>query len=595
MIDITKSNLYQRIINPKNIYLSIYKLDSYVFNPELLSDEDYVDFLKLSDKFDKNFIEERIEKIQDIIKDIFINDRFFEIAVYLNPKKYESYSERFDNNGMVYRPLHTSDLNSLIAMVSMLNVLIYENHGDNLILSEIAYSLPNNFYGNIPSEKAEQLFIPWLDQYRKYSQDIASFSKKCKETLEYKFEVTLDLKNFFPSINPLFIYEEILKSYSYLYKEEDSKVFEILIFKLLFFIVKDVNKIKQNYYINYESLPNNFNFSQGIPQGLPQSYLFGNIFMTKVARIFNNHFRGKSFFYVDDSVIFTNSLEDISEFNGKLEQLNKDLSQYNKYIIDNNKDGITVINNHLEQLNILTYDLKVHLSGKSNINCIKNSKSNQYYLSDIMREASKGGSNLFKNLSEEEDDILLSQFLNIRDSILKELEAIRETDKDISQEYDNQREHYVKMLIRLKKFYDYRIMKLQNKNKVEVDDNDFDFLSIFNIQENDDVSIDKLNRFMECYQDEIVLLKIINLFETDMSKRDEDIQHYINIILNFDILILGKNSVQFAYLTKFISHLRKKSEVYYDKNKFTYKSIVEEINIKYRYFLLQQKKKRYSS
>lgn len=39
------------LISNENIYLSIYCLDSYVFNPELLDDEDKLKLNKLKDKF----------------------------------------------------------------------------------------------------------------------------------------------------------------------------------------------------------------------------------------------------------------------------------------------------------------------------------------------------------------------------------------------------------------------------------------------------------------------------------------------------------------------------------------------------------------
>ena len=49
------TKLYKRLMSDKNIYLSIYSLESYIFNKELLKDEDKVLMNKLRDKFNESF------------------------------------------------------------------------------------------------------------------------------------------------------------------------------------------------------------------------------------------------------------------------------------------------------------------------------------------------------------------------------------------------------------------------------------------------------------------------------------------------------------------------------------------------------------
>lgn len=57
-------------------------------------------------------------------------------------------------------------------------------------------------------------------------------------------------------------------------------------------------------------------YVRGIPQGLPQSYFLGNIYMLIIYEILKKDFPGVAYFYVDDSVIFTNEIsEEARPFN----------------------------------------------------------------------------------------------------------------------------------------------------------------------------------------------------------------------------------------------------------------------------------------
>ena len=81
----------------------------------------------------------------------------------------------------------------------------------------------------------------------------------------------------------------------------------------------NVDKIEQNEKECWAFKEKSDKFVRGIPQGLPQSYFLGNIYMISIAEIFRKKFTGVSYFYVDDSVIFTN---DVREDNFK-EQLKR--------------------------------------------------------------------------------------------------------------------------------------------------------------------------------------------------------------------------------------------------------------------------------
>ena len=134
--------LYNYLISDKNIYLAIYSLKSYV-NFNMLSEEDVNLYKELLDPFNEDVIFRVIDNVRDIIKKIMEEkNAFFHVQVYFKPKSYE-------NSKKIFRPIHTTDIKQLIAMVSMLQVLIYEipNEQNNyeLILTNYSRLIPSNF------------------------------------------------------------------------------------------------------------------------------------------------------------------------------------------------------------------------------------------------------------------------------------------------------------------------------------------------------------------------------------------------------------------------------------------------------------------
>ncbi len=79
--------------------------------------------------------------------------------------------------------------------------------------------------------------------------------------------------------------------------------------KLLYMELKNDNIDK--YYEFKENTNYNLKikYTQGIPQGLPQAYLFGNICMLDVSKIYEKCFDGLAYYYVDDSIIYTNQFK----------------------------------------------------------------------------------------------------------------------------------------------------------------------------------------------------------------------------------------------------------------------------------------------
>lgn len=94
-------------------------------------------------------------------------DKYIEAKVYFKPKKLS------ENGKLEFRPLHSTDLITQIAIVSMLHLFVYEipeeEEGDpKLRLSNLSRLIPSDFYGNRVSVKPEYLFKPWKQQYQKY-------------------------------------------------------------------------------------------------------------------------------------------------------------------------------------------------------------------------------------------------------------------------------------------------------------------------------------------------------------------------------------------------------------------------------------------
>ena len=210
-------------MSDENIYLSIYSLNSYVFEYNLLNTEDRILYHRLQDKFDARLINGVITRVREQIIELFDKDKYIEAKVYFKPKKLS------ENGELEFRPLHSTGLITQIAIVSMLHLFVYEipeeEEGDpKLRLSNLSRLIPSDFYGNRVSVKPEYLFKPWKQQYQKYNQNSNDALMKYHNSLEYKYEVTLDLENFFPTINPIIIYRYIINHLPAYLNDEERKM-----------------------------------------------------------------------------------------------------------------------------------------------------------------------------------------------------------------------------------------------------------------------------------------------------------------------------------------------------------------------------------
>ena len=156
-----ESKYREYLLSDANIYLSIYSLNSYIFEYNILKPEDRQLYHQLQDKFDERLVNEVIRDVRKRIKQLLDDpDKFIQAKVYFKPKK-------LVDGKLEFRPLHTTDLITQIAIVSMLHLFVYEipeKENPKLTLSNLSRLIPSDFYGNRVSVKPESLFKPWKQQ-----------------------------------------------------------------------------------------------------------------------------------------------------------------------------------------------------------------------------------------------------------------------------------------------------------------------------------------------------------------------------------------------------------------------------------------------
>lgn len=551
-------NLKEYILSDENIYLAIYSVKSYVFDSQLLDDDDYDLLLRLQDNFDEKLIRQITKDVRSIIKKVLEQEEtYFKTKVYFKPKKY------IQEGQYEFRPIHVSPLRHQIAMVAMLNILIYERADckDNrkLVLSNYSRLLPNNFLGNRVSLRPETLFIPWNIQYKKYTKQANEFFKNFHNTREYKYELKLDIENYFPSINPVYIFNYLLSKKSIALKDTDIKTLKKVIAKLLVCEVTNLDTLEAVWQYYKPGNTNNTRFTVGVAQGLPQSYFFGNIAMIEISKIFQKVFAGKSIFYVDDSYLYTNTkIENIEDFYSQIDQVNAQIKQaFNEYIV--NEEAFyacmnqTYMDFHLERKEI--YEIRVHTDDKSSYTDIIKADDSEVYLKCLSREASKAGTDMFKSYSDEEDVILKNRTSMMLKAIELELEK---AEKETAITEDLSVKAFKEKLVRYYKFFKYRSIKLKLRETLEVDDL---VLTLGGLEKMSEGQVD----IYECLEADIDIAAFFNLFKNDiwiatlnllLSKEGKEenrdkIEKYIG---KLDEALYGKTMANNSYIKKSYSN-----------------------------------------
>ena len=167
-----KLKLIDKILDERNIFNSIFCMESYVFDKGLLDTErpvvsfdddgvasepiaanDLELYFALADKHNVELIEKVIGLCQQKLKWVLAEkEHLFDATVYFKLKNY-------DDGKLKFRPMHTARLIDLICMVSIMNCLMFDDDFEKgeRKLSDLSKLLPHNFYGNIPSTDVQFL------------------------------------------------------------------------------------------------------------------------------------------------------------------------------------------------------------------------------------------------------------------------------------------------------------------------------------------------------------------------------------------------------------------------------------------------------
>ena len=509
--------LKDQIISEENIYNAIYALESYISERGLLSKDDLTLFLKLRDKYDFNgCIGETIQKCKDSLHKVFDDDKYlFEVAVFFKIKKLGD----GDNPPVEYRPLHTSSLINQICMAAMLLPLMFDDSSGKRNLSELSRMLPHNFYGNIPSCNVQSIFMNWSEKYRQYTQIVNSRSRDYSKTREYNREISFDLKDFFPSIDPRKILNFIWNAISGKYEEEDDRnTLKTIITKLLYFQLpeENLNGWMDVYYKGKGDIEpvEGFYPTRGIAQGLPQSYFFGNLCMIEVADKMNRlKDLGKTdaYFYVDDSVVFAKNI-DSKGFSALIENLNSEISKKDP------KGAIEPVlrEDYAAQAFKLEYKVEFHKEGKSSICNIEDSFKGMDGLFLVQRPVSMGGW-ILGNIDEVDDNVALKKLNALQKVVKNQIKLIKNhirTHGDL-EEYETR----LKWLRRYRRYFLFRQKKLQIMLNGEYDEHIKDsFKTTFKVDEV--IDLRNHGQIRNDISTQSLIVDIFDTFEEDIFKSE---------------------------------------------------------------------------
>ena len=195
----------------------------------------------------------------------------------------------------------------------------------------------------------------------------------------------------------------------------------------------------------------------GIPQGLPQSYFFGNLCMVEVKRMLmkDEFFKGEAFFYVDDLVIYIQAKLEDEEFKEKIKKLNESLgNRCEEADKAASNIGDYVGEAYLTFQKKLDYKIRFHEDGKSVFTHIDDADNQYGPIANITRETSMH-SKLAYNLDEVDDHVSLEKLQALDDVISREIKELTEK-KEKNGGNGDAIASRLKLLRRFKKFFLYR-------------------------------------------------------------------------------------------------------------------------------------------
>ena len=538
-------SICERLFSKQNIYLALYSVESYISNRELLDKEDKEELSRLKDKFDEENIEKWIGKIQERLYQLIDDIHYLHAKIFFKPKKYD-----IENDKVIFRPLHSSSLLDQITAVAMLNILIYDFDADNKIsMSNFSRLIPHNFYGNRVAYEPEKLFKPWQEQYKEYTSKANDYYKNFHDNGEYKWEVNLDLENFFPSINPICLYNYIVQQIPVEYSEDDKNMLCKILEKLIFVEIEKLSKEDLEIYLGGKK-HKSCKFAIGLPQGLPQSYFLANLFMVEVEKFYKNILPGEMVFYVDDSAVFTNAIKDVEDFGQKIKAVNETITAWMNGLYKNKNQFISsdLLSFVAEKIDL--YGINIHPPGdKSTISNIADSKKGEIYIHCIGRETSKTAFDINTSFSDEESKILLNKIESILKVVNRELEQLdlELKDEQLTVEDKKYKESYKKKLVRYKKFFKYRYKDLQYREKSDTQSLQKELLYDLKFLDDNSDKQNSLSEFFEMYNED-TLGATIGFVLKAMREMGEEYSVLIEKIIKLNRLLFGKNNQNSSYL-----------------------------------------------
>ena len=440
-------------------------------------------------------------------------------------------------------------------MVSMLQPLMFDDRDNKRERSELTKVLPHNFYGNIPSVDVDNLFVPWRVKYKEYSEQVIAHCREYQETHQYRTQISLDIKNFFPSISPEFIFDYVMNLLAHTYvSEEDKDTLKIILVKLLYFNVKkeNVDSFLEEYY--QKEIEGDMFMNCGIAQGLPQSYLFGNICMIEIyerIRKIDDFKDGDFLFYVDDSVIYVEKeYENSDQFQNTINTINKEVASLwidKGDTIENGLKGY-LSEKHIRFQEKLEYKIEFHDKDKSEYCPIDKADINIAGLDSIRRQSSMANS-IYSNLDESEDYYCKDKLEILIKVVGDEIKRLKKRKED-SQAEDkkdgkDQNAFRLKLLKRYKRFFKYRLKLLQHRLNGGTDNNDINnFNKTFALSEGKSVQ-----DWMDTYDEEIFQTEARLLISTLPSS---DAKTFTQDLISFEKILVGtKHSASnYLYLSK---------------------------------------------
>lgn len=482
--------LEEHVLSERNIFNAIYCLESYIFEKGLLDTEqpiydehdkllynnDLEMFYALADKHDFEHIREVIRLCKSKLKTIIGSpSELFETKVYFKAKGMDKEKE----GEVTFRPMHTARLIDLICMVSMLNPLMFDDSDDKRRLSELSKLLPHNFFGNIPSLDVRYLFNPWQHMYRNYTREVIDHLRSYQNNHKYLTEVNLDIKNFFPSISPFYLYNKVVDKLSCTYRdEEDRETLKAIVAKLLFFKISkgNVDAWLDQYYPKGTTMPDDdYRMNCGIAQGLPQSYFFGNLCMIDIKKkmMMEECFSGEAYFYVDDSVIYVQAELKPEEFSKRITKLNQLVKEWCESVSKPSADiEGKITSKALDFQNSLCYNIQFHEEGKSTCCPIDMADNQLGGLETLGKETY-----IPLSIDEIDDNISLKKLEALDRVIVREIKVLKDK-LNTNQNAENAKKirdtSRLKLLRRFRKYFLYRNRRLKIQTEGGYDDSTFE-------------------------------------------------------------------------------------------------------------------------